>query len=124
LNEQPKKDCVDYEPVIGVLTQPVAEKRKKQFDFKYDDYILEINNNFAKWGGSRTVEIPYNISNSDLKNLLPQINGVLFTGGGLELINPKSKEPHPYYQTAKKIFMYSLYMKDVRKEEWPVLGIC
>ena len=55
--------------------------------FNYDDYILEVNDNFVKWGGSRTVAIPFNIENDDLLNLLPQINGVLFTGGALELID-------------------------------------
>lgn len=69
------------QPVIGILTQPVAEGKKGIFN--YTDYILEINDNFVRWGGSKTVAIPYNISETDLYSLLRQINGVLFTGGGL-----------------------------------------
>jgi gamma-glutamyl-gamma-aminobutyrate hydrolase PuuD len=65
---------------------------------------LEINENFVKWAGSRTVAIPYDISEENLMRLLPQINGVLFTGGALNLINNSTKEPHQYYETAKKIF--------------------
>ena len=68
--------------------------------------------------------IPFDISNDDLLNLLPQINGILFTGGALDLINPETNDPHPYYLTAKKIVMYSKYMKDVRNEDFPILGIC
>jgi gamma-glutamyl-gamma-aminobutyrate hydrolase PuuD len=114
-------NCI-YHPVIGILTQPVSKLKKNIFN--YDDYILEVNNNFIKWGGSRTVAIPYNISNDDLLNLLPQINGVLFTGGALELIDADSGTPHPYYVTAKKIVMYSKYLKDVKNEDFPIMGIC
>lgn len=108
-------------PVIGILTQPVAAEKKAIFN--YTEYILEVNDNFVKWAGSRTVAIPYNIAEEDLQALLPQINGVLLTGGALELIN-ENGEPHPYYVTAKRIIEYSKYVKDQKGEDWPVLGIC
>ena len=63
-------------------------------------------------GGSRTIAIPYNIPEADLMEILPQINGVLLTGGVLELIHNKTGEQHPYYKTAKRIFEYSKAMKD------------
>jgi gamma-glutamyl-gamma-aminobutyrate hydrolase PuuD len=58
-------------------------------------------------GGSRTVAIPYNIPEADLAELLPEINGVLLTGGVLELKDKKTGEMHPYYKTAKRIFEYA-----------------
>lgn len=65
------KECAleNYEPIIGILTQPVDDKKKDQFN--YNDYILEINDNFIKWAGSRTVAIPYDISEDNLMKLLP-----------------------------------------------------
>jgi anthranilate/para-aminobenzoate synthase component II len=48
---------------------------------------------------------------------------MLFTGGALELVSATGKQ-HKYYVTAKKIFQYSKFMKDVKNEEWPILGIC
>ena len=51
------------------------------------------------------------------------MNGVLFTGGGLNLLDNNGRH-HPYYETAKQIFNYSLFKKDVLGETWPVLGIC
>ena len=45
-----------------------------------------MNEKFIKWAGSRTIAIPYNITQQDLEVILPQINGVLFTGGALDLI--------------------------------------
>ena len=83
---------------------------------------MEINYNFVRWAGSIPVIIPYDISDEELTNLLPQINGVLFTGGALDLI--KDKKQSQYYKTAKKLFAYSLQMKDLKGEDWPVLGIC
>ena len=48
----------DYQPVIGIMTQPVSELK---VDFPYNDYILEVNDNFIRWAGSRTVAIPFDI---------------------------------------------------------------
>lgn len=122
VKENVQGKCYDTQPVIGILTQPVAASKKDKFNYR--DYILEVNDNFVKWAGSRTITIPYDIAEEDLIKLLSQINGVLFTGGGLDLIDPKTGKQHPYYVTAKKIYTYSKYMKDARKEEWPILGIC
>ena len=68
--------------------------------------------------------IPYNMPEEQLMKLLPQINGVLFTGGALDLIDRETGEQHEYYQTSKRIYHYSKFMKDVKKEDWPILGIC
>ena len=97
---------------------------KKKDGFPYNDYILEVNDNFIRWAGSRTVAIPYDMPEDQLLKILPQINGVLFTGGALELIEPKTGKRHPYYTTAKKIFHYSKFMKNAKGEDWPILGIC
>jgi gamma-glutamyl-gamma-aminobutyrate hydrolase PuuD len=89
---------VDYRPRIGIVSQPVSKDKKKFFNF--DEYILEINYNFIKWGGSVPVAIPYDIKQESLDKLLPQLNGVLFTGGALELID-EDENYHEYYKTAK-----------------------
>lgn len=107
--------------MIGILTQPTADAKREVFN--YDTYVLEVNDNFIRWAGSRTVAIPFDIPQNELLDLLPQINGVLFTGGALELVNQEGAQ-HPYYVTAKRIFHYSKFMKDVKDEDWPVIGIC
>lgn len=114
-------DCEDRKPIIGIMTQPTSQSKREKFD--YQEYILEINDNFIRQGGVRTVAIPYNISEEELSSLLRQINGVLFTGGGLKLISDDGV-PHPYFTTAKRIIQYSKYMLDIKNETWPILGIC
>lgn len=95
LYEEQLRDVVrtSSKPVIGILTQPVDVSKKHMFD--YTQYILEVNDNFIRWGGADTVAIPYNMPQDRLLELLNQINGVLFTGGGLELVD-KSGQMHPY----------------------------
>jgi len=46
------------------MTQPVSESKKP--NFPYHDYILEVNDNFIRWAGSRTIAIPYDISETEL----------------------------------------------------------
>ena len=108
-------------PTIGIITQPVAPGKKDAFDF--NDYILEVNDNFVKWAGSKTVAIPFDISEEELVRMLDQINGVLLTGGSLTLIDEDGNQ-HPYYKTAKRVIEYSKMKKDEFGEDWPVLGIC
>ncbi|KRX07507.1 hypothetical protein PPERSA_11056 [Pseudocohnilembus persalinus] len=75
--EQQKK-----KPVIGIYTQP-AHFGSYQSD-KYQ-YILQSNINFIKMAGGDVVAIPYNGSEEQLRKLFKGINGILFTGGGLDL---------------------------------------
>ncbi len=80
--------------------------------FSHDQYVLEINRAFIEVTGAVAVPIYYDISDEKLYQLLSEINGVHFTGGGLLLIDPVTGEEHPYYKTAKKIFEYSIRQKD------------
>jgi hypothetical protein len=50
----------DYQPLVGILTQPVSESKKETFN--HHDYILKINQDFVAWGGSKTIAIPFDIS--------------------------------------------------------------
>ena len=78
----------------------------------HDQYILDVNREFVELGGNTAIAINYDISEPDLLALLSNINGVLFTGGGLDLIIPESGAQHQYYKTAKLIYQYAIDMKD------------
>jgi gamma-glutamyl hydrolase len=68
-------------PIIGIFAQPVfspPDPADKQY----------IAASYVKWiesAGGRVVPIPYSLSTAKLEALLPQLNGVLFPGGGAEL---------------------------------------
>lgn len=75
-------------------------------------------------GGSRVVAISYDIDPNDLIKVLDCINGVLLTGGNLELFHPETMEQHQYYKTVKAIIEYSMRVKDTKGEIFPILGVC
>ncbi len=77
------------QPLIGILTQPASEQIRKTFN--YDEYVLSINYKFIAMSGARPVFISYLSDDAAderrLYEILDQINGVLFTGGNLTLID-------------------------------------
>jgi gamma-glutamyl hydrolase len=109
-------------PVIGVLTQPVVDDKKDHFH--YDQYVLEANKDFVQMGGSYAVPIRYDLGDQDLYELLDKLNGVLFTGGNLLLLNTTSGEQHQYYKTARKIYEYSKRQKDQKNDNFLIFGVC
>lgn len=109
-------------PVIGVLTQPVVDGKKEQFN--YDQYVLEANKDFVQLGGSYAVPVKYDLEDQELYQLLEKLNGVLFTGGNLLLMNTTTGEQHQYYKTAKKIYEYSKRLMDQHNETFVIFGVC
>jgi gamma-glutamyl-gamma-aminobutyrate hydrolase PuuD len=93
-------------PTIGILTMPVTADKNTE-KLTGSQYILHVNDLYMKLGGCNTVAIPYDIEADSLESLLSQINGVLLTGGMLEM-----SADHAYYQTAKRIVQYCKDKKD------------
>jgi hypothetical protein len=62
--------------------------------------------NFVHYAGTNAIPIRFDISEEDLAALLPQINGVYFTGGATPLMDSEGNQT-AYYKTAKRIFEYS-----------------
>ena len=69
---------------------------------------MGVNKQFVELAGNVAVPIRYDLPEDELLALLSKLNGVLFTGGNLILVNPKTNEHHQYYNSAKVIFQYSL----------------
>jgi hypothetical protein len=88
------------------MTQPKSQRNIK--DYPTDQYILEINREFIESSGMvRAMPIHYDTPAEVLEGILDKIDGVHFTGGGLDLYNFTSQQWHPYYQTSKRIFQYA-----------------
>jgi hypothetical protein len=90
---------------------PFWNDAMKLENFVWDQFVWEHNVNFVHYAGSHAVPIRYDLADEDLYPLLDSINGVFFTGGGLDIILPDGTQ-HEYYKTAKKIFEYSKKQKD------------
>eukprot|EP00929_Paragymnodinium_shiwhaense_P067871 TRINITY_DN34108_c0_g1_i1.p1 TRINITY_DN34108_c0_g1~~TRINITY_DN34108_c0_g1_i1.p1 ORF type:complete len:351 (-),score=53.79 TRINITY_DN34108_c0_g1_i1:331-1383(-) len=80
---------------------------------------------YAKWvesAGARAVGIPYDAYDTNqtmLNELLTSVNGVIFTGGGLNLSDTSS----PYYRTGKYIFEWVKRVNDAGTF-YPLTGHC
>ena len=96
--------------------------------FDYDEYVLDINYNFVQLMGGQPVHVSFMSDTPEdeelLYDTLNQLNGFLFTGGNLTLVNSQTGETHPYYRTAKKVLDYCCKQYDERGIEFPVLGVC
>eukprot|EP01092_Planopodium_desertum_P009580 TRINITY_DN4136_c0_g1_i1.p1 TRINITY_DN4136_c0_g1~~TRINITY_DN4136_c0_g1_i1.p1 ORF type:complete len:322 (-),score=47.02 TRINITY_DN4136_c0_g1_i1:31-996(-) len=117
-------------PVIGILGVPTAEGcvTLKEYNNHLKPQLLRANvapnvtscftSYYVKWiegGGGRVVPIRYDYSQTELKSLFSQLNGLLFTGGGLDLaLNT------PYVQTANYLFNLAKNQSDY----FPVWGTC
>jgi len=91
------------QPVIGIVTLPFWSESMRSPDFQYDHFSWEHNINFVQYAGSHAIPIRYDLPDEELYPLLNQINGVYFTGGGINNIHESE-----YYRTARKILNYSM----------------
>lgn len=90
-------------PIIGVFAQPISQ---------HGEYIAA---SYVKWvesAGGRVVPIPYSAPKAYLKQLLPQLNGLLFPGGGA-VVNDRAEY---LYQLALELNDQGVY--------FPVWGTC
>ncbi|CAI2372243.1 unnamed protein product [Moneuplotes crassus] len=123
-------------PVIGVLTLPMRvgdiEEDGKYTPFdpetmdeeEHSHYILYYSvSMYLELAGARVVPIFHDASEEELIPLLNKLNGVLFSGGDLDLVDRETEEYHIYTKTSQIIFNYALNRTD-EGDEFPLFGIC
>ena len=101
-------------PVIKI-TDELLLKRKPELRGK--SYIAASYVKFVEFAGSRAVAITPNLTDMELKTLFNSLNGLLFPGGNVNLVDSKY-----YYLTKKLISMAS--KENARGIHFPILGIC
>jgi gamma-glutamyl hydrolase len=77
--------AVNDSPVIGIMTLPSEYNEYPSSDYAY---LAASYVKFIESAGARVVPIPYEASNSTLETIFQNINGVLITGGGVEIYGP------------------------------------
>jgi gamma-glutamyl hydrolase len=103
---------INMDPVIGILTVPLDSIQEPCITINQLDSMRDLPTSpseascftafYNKWleaSGARVVVIPYNANTSTIDSILSSVNGVLFTGGGLNLWFNTT-----YVQTANYIF--------------------
>jgi len=97
-------------PIIGILSQPTNGENGSS-------YIAASYVKFMESGGARVVPILYNYTTQELDHLFDSINGVMFTGGGSDLIDTQ------LYRTGKYLYDKALEANN-NGDYFPILGHC
>jgi gamma-glutamyl hydrolase len=87
------------QPIVGILSQPNPHSWANECG----EYVQTTYTHWLASAGVRSVVIHYNTPQDQLLQQLSQLNGALFTGGGLDF------KAHPtFYATAKAIYNYAV----------------
>lgn len=112
-------------PIIGVLTVPVEYSENCDTLATATATLSPLscfNAVYVKWiesAGGRVAPLPYNADVDTLESLFTSVNGVLFTGGSVDLSGESSAEAQLYMQTASLLFNKTLDAENV-----PLWGTC
>jgi gamma-glutamyl-gamma-aminobutyrate hydrolase PuuD len=104
IDAEPRKEVNDR-PVVGILTLDIIP----YFNFTgVDDKTTYIDSAYVQWvqqSGARVVPIKLTDADEIVEELVPKLNGVLFTGGdSVYFTNNTTNEPSPFLNRACKIF--------------------
>lgn len=83
-----KDDYMDKitEPVIGIVTLPTSQKLKDHMGSSYEAYVPSSYKKWIEQTGARPVVIPHFLPKGQLREIIAQIDGILFPGGAPDLI--------------------------------------
>lgn len=102
--------------MIGIISAPVSKQEETDMVHSYvkDNYI-----NWIKLSGEMPVIIPYDITKTNLKIVLQQLDGVLWVGGNIENMKKHTMKQHDtYLSTLHYVYKYA------KKEHLPIWGTC
>lgn len=106
-------------PIIGIVSIPsdYSQYPGDKFSYFYASYVK-----YLEQAGAQVVPIPYDLPYNEIKNLLDQLNGVLFTGGGSELADDKDKLT-PFGNALNFIVTYVID-QNTHGNYYPLWGTC
>jgi gamma-glutamyl hydrolase len=119
---------INNAPIIGVLTMPLADSETPCSTISSPSHAAVSTSTscfgafYARWlesAGARVVVIPYDANATLMSSLLSSVNGVLFTGGGLENLS----WTNPYMMAAQTVLDYVVQAND-KGVFFPLHGTC
>eukprot|EP00767_Chilomastix_cuspidata_P001412 gnl/Chilomastix_cuspidata/1523.p2 GENE.gnl/Chilomastix_cuspidata/1523~~gnl/Chilomastix_cuspidata/1523.p2 ORF type:complete len:320 (+),score=118.04 gnl/Chilomastix_cuspidata/1523:164-1123(+) len=114
----PNVACLDR-PVIGILALTCSDDEVSEGVCKYKFPAGYVK--FLESGGSRVVPLFPNMTVEETDSTLSQLNGVLFTGGGVPI---DFSDPDPWVTAARQIYDWVLDANENGSSAFPLIGIC
>ncbi|CAK72798.1 unnamed protein product (macronuclear) [Paramecium tetraurelia] len=111
---------LNLNPVIGILTIPSDEDYQDYPSSQYS-YIAASYVKYVESSGARVMPIPYEADEATLDKYFSQINGLLLTGGTLELETEQG--PSKYLQTVTHL-LNKVLKANQQGDTFPLFAIC
>ncbi|XP_012557041.2 gamma-glutamyl hydrolase [Hydra vulgaris] len=104
---------------IGIPVMKITDENllKHKPELRGKSYIAASYVKFVELAGSRAVAITPNLSDNQLNTIFNSINGLLFPGGNVNLVDSK------YYYLTKRLAEMASKLND-EGIHFPILGIC
>jgi len=109
-------------PLIGILTKPMAEEYPN-IKTDYTEVVEAKYVHFIEGGGGRAVPISYKWDHDKMYSLMKKLNGVLFVGGMINLVNEDCTELNEYSKAAQRVLSIA-YEFNKNEDYFPVWGTC
>ena len=107
-----EQNKLNERPIIGIWTQP----RNQTYDYMMASYVK-----FAEMAGARVVPLMYNDTDENLIKIVSQINGVIYPGGAVNLINKNGTLTE--YSRKGKVVLDKIKEMNDQGIHFPVFGI-
>lgn len=123
-NAYPIPPPVTLEPIIGILSVPYDALPCATIAKPTDSFtgtpscFSDFYNKWVEASGGRSVVIPFNANHSTLDTMFESLNGILMTGGGLNLWFNQT-----WMQTAQYLYQKVLAANDAG-DFFPLHGTC
>ena len=98
----------DFTPTIGVLSQSHNETHS---------YIAASYIKYLESAGARLIPVPTNRDENFYENVFQNINGVLFPGGGVDLVKSE-------YAKLSRYFLMKSVTENADGRYFPIWGTC
>ncbi|XP_074603175.1 gamma-glutamyl hydrolase A-like [Brevipalpus obovatus] len=99
-------------PVIGILAVPDSRSKNQIIPSAYVEFV--------RLGGARVLPVYLNQTGTYYQNVIKQTNGLLLTGGGLDLSDPYANW---YVSNARSLWNAAIESNEKGKY-YPIFGIC
>ena len=116
-NSDGNRKIMTESPIIGILTKPGTEGEYEDYEFFEKRYV-----HFVEAGGARAVPIKYTSTHEEMDKIFSQINGVLFTGGGSDLVTENGSWIQ--FSLAGKYLISLAKKANDNGDYFPIWGIC
>src|SRR3989338_1695891 len=110
---------VNNRPVIGILAQPTLTGKIS----KYGQYYIDAAYvKFVESSGARVVPVRFDLPVEELRAYFDQLNGMLFAGGSIDLV--ESGHFTPYLKSQQLFVQWSIEEYEKRGDYFPIWGTC